>query len=289
MIKARLSVEATKAMAMKAMKATKPSKATLPELRMTEARLSVEASKATLPERCMTEASLSVEARLNVPLLAATAVQVHVQSRARGHVLGPVVASRAVCRRRTGRPIGSLTWCRSGGPSRGPPVHHEIGAATLTTTWSVKRASVCLPIAPTAKCFHRCARGVGVQGAPPGDPLSHTYEPGRSRERHPHRQERPGPPTYEWRVGSFRRRRATPNWAAFPPPSRAREKPTTRGGPEGGWGNRGRPPAEDGEERGEPPTHRGRRHEIPRLPISVPGGASIESNGGSTPGPEGTT
>ncbi len=61
-------------------------------------------------------------------------VQVHVQSRARGHVLGPVVASRAVCRRRTGRPIGSLTWCRSGGPSRGPPVHHEIGAATLTAT-----------------------------------------------------------------------------------------------------------------------------------------------------------
>ncbi len=182
---------------------------------------------------------------------------VHVQSRARGHVLGPVVASRAVCRRRTGRPIGSLTWCCSGGPSRGPPVHHEIGAATLTTTWSVKRASVCLPIAPTAKCCHRCARVWGFRVHHRVTPVPH-HEPGRSRERHPHQQEPPDTP-HEWRVEELPPEpRHTKLGSISPALTGAKEKPTTRGGPEVGWGTDAVPSRSRGERRN--PTHRRGRH-----------------------------
>ena len=96
-------------------------------------------------------------------------------------VLGPVVASRAVCRRRTGRPIGSLTWCRSGSPSRGPPVHHEIGAATLTASCISSLLVFACQLPLLLSVAIDVLRVWGFRGAPPGDPPVPHHEPGRSR------------------------------------------------------------------------------------------------------------
>ena len=102
-------------------------------------------------------------------------------SRARGRGLGPVVASRAVCLRRTGRPIGSLTWCRSGSPSRGPPVHHEIGAATLTASCISSLLVFACQLPLLLSVAIDVLRVWGFRGAPPGDPPVPHHEPGRSK------------------------------------------------------------------------------------------------------------